>query len=133
MLVQDYSKFLNLSKILNNSFGTTGPNPGRTGTQVIKFEQVSDGLLKVLFITMVNFPSETRMRESRIRWEKEAMGMIESALKDIEEKYKAAFDKEISLTIEDSTFNDSFEFVSYSQYNPMHRALYRVGVMVDVD
>lgn len=133
MLVKDYSKFLNLSKVLNTSFGQTGPNPGRTGTQVIKFEQVSDELLKVMFITTVNFASDTRMRESRVRWEKDAMSMIEAALKEISKTYKEKFEKELKLKIMTETFNDSFELVSYSQYNPMHRALYRVGVMVDVD
>ena len=133
MLVQDYTKFLNVSKVLNTTFGQTGPNPLRTGTQVIKFEQLSDGLLKVLFITTVNYPSETRMRESRVRWEKDALAMIEAALKEISKNYKEMFKDEIKLSMVEDTFNDTFELMSYSQYNPMRRALYRVGIMVDVE
>lgn len=133
MLVQDYTKFLNLSKVLNTTFGSTGPNPARTGTQVIKFSQLSDGLMKVIFITTVNFASDTRMREARVRWEKDALSMIEAALKQAASQYKEQFKEEIKLSIVEETFNDSFEMISYSQYNPMHRALYRVGVMVDVE
>jgi len=133
MLVKDYKKFVNLSRLLNSSFGTTGPNPLRIGTQTLKYELLDEGMLKVLFITTVSFPSETLMRESRKRWETEGLTMIESALKDLEEKYKSEFGAEIKCKIQEESFNDSFEFISYSLYNPIKRALYRVGVLVDIE
>lgn len=133
MLVKNYKKFLNLSKLLNNSFGSTGPDPLRLGTQSLKFEILDDGMLKVLFITTVSFPSETIMREARKRWETEAISMIKGALKELEEQYKENYKESINCSIIDDSFNDSFEFVSYSMYNPIKRALYRVGVFVEVE
>lgn len=133
MLVKDYKKFVNLSKLLNTTFGTTGPNPMRIGTQTLKYELLDDGMLKVMYLTTVSFPSESLMRESRKRWETEGLTMIESALKELEQKYKDEFGKEIKCTIMEESFNDSFEFVSYSLYNPIKRALYRVGVLVEIE
>jgi len=133
MLVKDYKKFVNLSRLLNSSFGSSGMNHSRFGTHSLKYELLDDGFLKVLCITTVSFPSETMMRESRARYEREGMAIIEAALKDLIERYKAEFNQDISCKILEESFNDSFEFLNYSLYNPMKRALYRVGVFVEID
>ena len=73
------------------------------------------------------------MREARKRWETEAISMIKGALEELENQYKENFKESIKCSIVEDSFNDSFEFVSYSMYNPIKRALYRVGVFVEVE
>ena len=48
MLIKDYQKFINLSRLLNTSFGSDSSNHGRVyQTQSIKFDLLDDGLLKI--------------------------------------------------------------------------------------
>jgi hypothetical protein len=135
MLIKDYQKFINLSKLLNTSFGSDSDNHGRVHqTQSIKFDLLDDGLLKVRYLTIVNFGSDTMMRELMPRFRQEALSMIEAALKNVREQYKENYpDLDLpEFSLQEESCNEDIEYISYYNYTGNRKAYYRFGCLVDV-
>lgn len=132
MLVKNYEKFLNLSRVLNSSFGAES---GKThATQSVKFDLLDDGMIKCRYLMIVNFGSDTMMREMMRRYQSEARSMLEAALKKIVEDYKVQFPKQEvpEFDIIDSTIGEDVEFLTFSQYKGTRKAYYRFGCLVKV-
>jgi hypothetical protein len=133
MLVKDYEKYINLSKLLNTTFGTgAGKN---YATQSIKFDILDDGMLKCRYMTIVNFGSDTMMHEMKRRYSEEARSMVEAALKKLREDYKEAFPKQKLPTFKilENTIGDDVEFLTFSQYAGTRKGYYRFGCLVSID
>ena len=136
MLINDYQKYINLSRLLNTSFGGDSTNFGKTTqTQSIKFDIQDEGLIKVRYLTIVNFGSDTLMREMMKRFREEGIAMIESALKNVKEKYKEDFEGQSvpTFTLEEDTITEDIEHISYYNYTGNRKAYFRLGVMVSVE
>lgn len=132
MLVKNYEKFLNLSRVLNGSFGTGAVKPN--ATQSVKFDLLDDGMIKCRYLMIVNFGSDTLMREMMRRYQSEARGMLEAAMKKIVEDYKTQFPKQElpEFEILDSTIGEDVEFLTFSQYKGTRKAYYRFGCLIKV-
>jgi hypothetical protein len=136
MLIKDYQKFINLSRLLNTSFGSNSSNHGRVyQTQSIKFDLLDDGLLKIRYLTIVNFGSDTMMRELMVRYRQEAISMIEAALKTVKENYAKEFPGQTvpNFKLEEETIGEDIEYISYYNYTGNRKAYYRFGCLVEVD
>ena len=135
MLVKDYKKFLNLSKVINSSFGSEGPENNRFHTQSIKFDLLDDGMIKCRYLMVVNFSSDSMMREMRERYEHEARAMITSAIKTVKEKYKEQFpdDDQPKFDLIESSVGHDVEFLTYSMYAGTRKAYYRFGCLIQVE
>jgi hypothetical protein len=136
MLIKDYQKFVNLSRLLNTSFGADSSNHGRVyQTQSIKFDLLDDGLLKIRYLTIVNFGSDTMMRELMPRFRQEALSMIESALKTVKENYSKEFPGQSvpDFTLQEETCNEDIEYISYYNYTGNRKAYYRFGCLVEIE
>ncbi len=136
MLIKDYQKFINLSRLLNTSFGSDSGNHGRVyQTQSIKFDLLDDGLLKIRYLTIVNFGSDTMMRELMPRFRQEALSMIESALKNVKEQYAKEFPGQTvpDFSLQEDTINEDIEYISYYNYTGNRKAYYRFGCLVEIE
>lgn len=133
MLVRNYEKYLNLSRVLNTTFGA---GSDRThATQSVKFDILDDGMLKCRYLMIVNFASDTLMREMMRRYNDEAKSMVEAALKKIVEDYKTTFPGEEvpKLSIIENTIGEDMEFLTFSQYSGTRKGYYRFGCLVKID
>jgi len=134
MLVKDYQRFLNLSRVLNSSFGTEGVENRPFNTQSVKFDLMDDGLIKVRYLMIVNFGSDTMMREMMRRYRDEAVEMLKGALKTIKEKYETEFPQSTAPTFDivESTIGEEVEFLTFNMYKGSRKAYYRFGCMIEV-
>lgn len=135
MLVKNYKKFLNLSKVINSSFGSEGPENNRHHTQSIKLDLLDDGMIKCRYLMVVNFGSDSMMREMRERYENEARVMVTAAIKTIKEKYKEQFpeDEQPKFDLLESSVGHDVEFLTYSMYSGTRKAYYRFGCLIAVE
>ncbi len=135
MLVKDYQRFLNLSRVLNSTFGSEGVENRPVNTQSVKFDLLDDGLLKVRYVMIVNFGSDSLMREMMRRYRDEAIAMLEAALKTIKEKYEKEFpsSKVPNFNIVQSTTGEEVEFLTFNMYKGSRKAYYKFGCLIEVE
>lgn len=134
MLVNDYQRFLNLSRILNSTFGSEGAVNKGFNTQSVKFDLLDDGMLKCRYMMIVNFGSDTMMREMMRRYKEEALGMLEAALDKIKEQYKTDFKGQTVPTFDivESSIGEDVEFLTFTQYKGTRKAYYRFGCLIEI-
>lgn len=132
MLIKNYEKFLRLSKVLNSSFGASGAPT--QATQSVKFDLLDDNMIKCRYIMVVNFNTDTMMREMMRRYQSEARNMLEAAIRKIVEDHKKLFPGEEvpELEILDHTIGEDVEFLTFSQYRGTRKAYYRFGCLMQV-
>lgn len=135
MLIKDYERYLNLSKVLNSTFGAEGVGNKPFNTQSIKFDILDDGILKCRFLMIVNFGSDSVFREMRNRYKNEAISILEASLKRIAEEYKVRFpgSDPIKLSAVENSFGEDVEIINYSIHNANRKAYYRFGCLVEVE
>lgn len=135
MLVNNYKKFLNLSRVLNSSFGTEGAVNKKYSTQSVKFDLLDDGMIKCRFMTIIAFGSDSMMREMMVRHQNEGLNMLETALKEIKDRYKMLFPEDPVPTFKvlKSSISDDVEFLNYNMYSSTRRAYYRLGCLIEVE
>lgn len=134
MLIKDYQKYLNLSRVLNSTFGTEGAENKAFNTQSVKFDLLDDGMIKCRYMMIVNFGSDTMMREMMRRYRTEAMSMLEAALDRIEDEYKKQFPgiDAPSFSIIENTVGEDVEFLTFGPYKGTRKAYYRFGCLIEV-
>ncbi|MFA6049730.1 MAG: hypothetical protein WC761_00765 [Candidatus Paceibacterota bacterium] len=134
MLIKDYQKYLNLSRVLNSTFGTDGADNKAFNTQSVKFDILDDGMLKCRYMMIVNFGSDTMMREMMRRYRTEAMGMLEAALDRIKEEYRTQFPglDVPKFSIMEETIGEEVEFLTFGPYKGTRKAYYRFGCLIEI-
>lgn len=133
-LIKNYKRYLNLSRILNSSFGSGGPGHARVSTQSITFKIVDEDYIKANYQTLISIGSPHMQEQQQQIFAKEGSEMIKSAVDKIKDMWKEQFPEEKVPTFEIDfrTAQDSMEFVSYSIYSPVKRAIYRLSCLVKV-
>lgn len=134
MPVEDFDKYMGLSKVLNNSWGTG--SQARPGTsQSIKFTLRDDKLLKGTFMMIVNMPNNPQTaREMKERYKDQALQMIKGALERVKEDYQEQHDgKTIKLVMMDRSVSEGLEYLTNAQYRPTLQAYYRLQCLVEID
>lgn len=132
MLIKDYKKYLNLSKVLNHNFGMEGRENKPVSTQSIMMDLLDDGMIKCRYIMIANFGSDSMLREMQQRYRNEALGMLEAALKRIKDEYKERFKETINFDIIESSIGDDVEFLTFSVYNGLRKGYYRLGALIEI-
>lgn len=135
MLIKDYQKYLNLSRVLNSTYGMEGPANKTHNTQSIKFDLLDDGMVKVRYMMIVNFGSDTMMREMMRRYRTESMSMLEAALENIKAEYKKQFPtaSQPKFSIMEETVGEDIEFLNFGSYLGTRKAYYRFGCLIEVE
>lgn len=152
-MVRNFNKYLILSRVASFKPTFTTMAPIRASTQSVRFEVIDENTVKVWYQGIITVASASMQRELHIMHKKDALEMIEAAVKDFAERYKETVknlkpeDAEVSgatestltpdkgtikLTLKDFTISDSVEFIDYSVYKPFQTAFYRVSALIDV-
>src|SRR5574337_1344957 len=118
MPVQDFKKYQDLAKCMNSTFGDSATNRSKTLNQSIKMSLYNETLLKVTFMMVVNFGSDNMVREMAPRFRNEGMAMVEAAIERLKNDYEDLTGEKVKLKLLEHSVVDSFEFLSYSMYNP---------------
>jgi hypothetical protein len=134
MPVQDFNKYMNLSKVLNNSWGT-GTQLKLGISQSIKFSLRDDKLMKGLFVMIVNMPNTPQLaHEMKARYKNQALQMIKGALENLKKDYEQQNAGEtIRLKMLDESVTEGLEYITNAQYRPTLQAYYRLNCLVEVD
>lgn len=136
MAVNDYYKYLRLSRVINDEFGTPGPGVTKLHHESVRFEAIDEELLKAFYITTITFTTQQIMHETMRQARDEGVEKIKKAIERTKEKYnelKPENEKQLNLTIKDQTLDESVEMIHVSAYSPIRRAFYRVFVYIDVN
>jgi MinD-like ATPase involved in chromosome partitioning or flagellar assembly len=134
MPVENFDKYMELSKVLNNSWGTGSQvKPGTS--QSIKFALRDDKLLKGMFMMIVNMPNNPQTaREMKERYKEQALQMLKAALQRIREDYQEQHEgKTIKLKMVDRSVTEGLEYLTNAQYRPTLQAYYRLQCLVEID
>lgn len=134
MPVENFDKYMELSKVLNNSWGTGSQvKPGTS--QSIKFALRDDKLLKGMFMMIVNMPNNPQTaREMKERYKNQALQMLKGALEKLKEDYQEQHKgKTIKLKMVDRSVTEGLEYLTNAQYRPTLQAYYRLQCLVEVD
>lgn len=139
-LVKDYKLYTQLSRALNNTFGTTGPGTARISTQDVNLIIYDEKLLNAKFQMIVSVGSMSVVEQMMQKYEKEGFAMIEASLKRAIDNYKEMFpdEKPIKFKINAASAHDDIEFINrnryypYSKFGPTLRGFYRLSCVVNI-
>jgi len=133
MPVQDFDKYMNLSKVLNNSWGT-GTQLKQGLSQSIKFSLRDDHMLKGLFMMIVNMPNNPQLvHEMKVRYKNQALQMLKGALEKLKEEYEDQNPgKTIKLRMLDESVTEGVEYLTNAQYRPNLQAYYRIHCLIEI-
>lgn len=133
MPVEDFKKFQALAKCMNSTWGDSATNRSKLLGQSVKMALYNEGLLKVTYMVVVNFGSDNMVREMSERFKNEGLGMVKASLEKLKKDYKDSTGEDVKLKMLEDSLSDSYEFLSYSMYNPKRTAYYRLTCLVDID
>jgi hypothetical protein len=133
MEVQNFDKYMQLSKVLNNSWGT-GSQLRQGTSQSIKFNLRDDQLMKVSFMMIVNMPNNPQTaHEMKNRFKNQALQMIKASLEELKERYEKQNEGQtLRLKMQDNSVTEGVEFLTNAQYRPNLQAFFRVYCLVEV-
>jgi hypothetical protein len=158
-LVQNKELYTRISKILNHTFGTTGP--GSTGMSSVKvnLKALDDGFIHAKYISTVTFTSDKNLDALMRKFRNEGYAYIEDALKNVSKEYKNQLESEkkskvetqdattnivsskssknttennISFEIKTDTATENVEYLHYNIYNTTKRAFYKMSVLIEI-
>lgn len=134
MPVEDFDKYMGLSRVLNNSWGTgSQAKPGTS--QSIKFALRDDKLLKGTFMMIVNMPNNPQTaHEMKERYKGQALQMLKAALERLKEDYQEQYEgKTVKLKMIDQSVTQGLEYLTNAQYRPTLQAYFRLHCLVEID
>lgn len=132
MAVEDFNKYMQLAKVLNNSWGTGSQL--RSSSQSIKFNLRDDRLMKASLVMIVNMPNNPRTaHEFKQRYKNEAMAKIKSALEDLKKRFEEQNGKTIRFKLLDNSVTDSLEYLTNAQYRVNLPAFFRLECLVRIE
>jgi hypothetical protein len=132
-MVEDFDKYMALSKVLNNSWGTGSQL--KSQSQSIKFQLRDDQMMKANLVMIVNMPNNPKTAvEFKQRYKNEALGKLKSAVEDLKERFAKQNDgKSVSFRLLDSSVQEGIEYLTNAQYTPTLRAYFRLHCLFAVD
>jgi hypothetical protein len=133
MAVEDFNKYMQLAKVLNNSWGTGSQL--RSSSQSIKFNLRDDRLMKASLVMIVNMPNNPRTaHEFKQRYKNEALGKIKSALEDLKKRFEQQNEKStIRFKMLDNSVTEGVEYLTNAQYRETLHAYFRLDCLVSVE
>lgn len=133
MPVEDFDKYMELSKVLNNSWGTGSQL--RAGTsQSIKFNLRDDKLMRASFMMIVNMPNNPQTaHEMKVRFRNQALQMVKGALEELKKRFEEQNDgKKLNLKMQDNSVQEGIEYLTNAQYRPNLQAYFRLSCLIEV-
>ncbi len=132
-LVKDYDLYNRLSRVLNNTFGTTGPGTARVSTQKVNLLVKNENVVDVKYQSIVNFTSDRNLDSLMHKFRAEGVEMIKATLKRAVENYEQEFPgKSLSFDLKMDTSTDNVEFLDINMYRPTRHAFFRLSCLAGV-
>lgn len=117
-----------LGQCIDTSFGRS--STPLSASHSIKMTLVGDGRMKVSYIAIVNFRSNSEFMKIKASHADEATRLVLATLKNVKETYKSITGE--TLKIESLGSDDSVEVIGLGVYNPKRTAYYRRIEMFEV-
>jgi hypothetical protein len=132
MPVDDFDKYMQLAKVLNNSWGTGSQL--KSGSQSIKFFLRDDKLIKASFMMIVNMPNNPQTaHEMKVRYKNEALQMVRGAMEELKKRFEEQNEnKTLRLKMLDNSVTEGVEYLTNSQYRPNLHAYFRLDCLIEV-
>lgn len=133
MTVKNYNKYLELSKVFNETFGAKNKINNSIYTEAVKIKILDETKLSAMYITVINLQREDLWLELSKKQVEEAVQIINLHLKKASEEYKAATGEKIKFKIMDKTVKYDIEFLNYSVARTNRDAYFRVYCDIEID
>lgn len=132
-MVEDFNKYMALSKVLNNSWGTGSQL--KSPSQSVKFQLRDEQVMKASFVMIVNMPNNPKTaHEFKQRYKNEALGKLKSAVADLKERFSEQNEgKTVSFKVIESSIQEGVEYLTNAQYTPTLRAYFRLNCLFAVE
>lgn len=134
MAVENFDKYMQVAKVLNNSWGTGSQVQKHNSSQSIKFNLRDDKLMKASLVMIVNMPNNPKTaQEFKTRFKNEALGKIKSAMEGLKERFEDQNDgKTLRLKMLDNSVTEGIEYLTNAQYRETLHAFYRLDCLIEV-
>jgi hypothetical protein len=131
--VNDYDLYLRLSRVFNNSLGSSGPGRGISPSEKVTLKPVNESLIEARYQGIVTFTTDKVKDSLMPKFQNQAMGLVESTLKRATKGYEKEFSgKTLKFEIKTNTIHEDVEFLHYNAHNPVRRANYRIYCLIEV-
>jgi len=132
-MVEDFNKYMALSKVLNNSWGTGSQL--KSPSQSVKFQLRDEQVMKASLVMIVNMPNNPKTaHEFKQRYKNEALGKLKSAVADLKERFSEQNEgKTVSFKVIESSIQEGVEYLTNAQYTPTLRAYFRLNCLIAVE
>jgi len=132
-MVEDFNKYMALSKVLNNSWGTGSQL--KSPSQSVKFQLRDEQVMKASLVMIVNMPNNPKTaHEFKQRYKNEALGKLKGAVADLKERFSEQNEgKTVSFKVIESSIQEGVEYLTNAQYTPTLRAYFRLNCLFAVE
>jgi hypothetical protein len=121
-----------LTKLVNATFGTTGPGASYKSGQKVNLILRNDEVLEAKYVSLVTFTSDKNIDSLLHKIRNEAYALIEAALKKLSADYKEQYNKKISFEVKTDTASENVDYAHYNIYNSTRRAFFKLNCLVQI-
>jgi len=132
--VSDKDLFSRIAKVVNSTYGTTGPGASHKSSEKVNLLIRDDENMEAKYIGTVTFTSEKNLDQLMRKFRNEAFSSIEGALKRVSKEYETANDgKSLTFEIKTDSATENVEYVHYNIYNTTRRAFFKLQCLIKVN
>lgn len=122
-----------LTKLVNSTFGTTGPGASVVSGQKVNFLVRNDSTLEAQYTSTVTFTSDKNLDSLTHKYRNEAYALIEASLKKLAKEYNKSTGNTLVFEINTNTARENVDYLSYNIYSSMRRAFFHLTCLVAID
>jgi len=131
--MENKSLYDRLTKLVNSTFGTTGPGASYRSGQKVNLLVKTDEIIEVKYISLVTFTSDKNLDSLMHKFRNEGYALIEAALKKVSKEFNEDNEDKIKFVINTDTSTENVEYAHYNIYNSTRRAFYRLSCLVRIE
>jgi len=117
-----------LGQILDTTFGKSSTTC--SPTRSIKASLMSEGQIKLMFTTLVNFATESALRDQKNRLSESTVDLLNDYITDVKKSFKEMTGR--TLKVEEASVDESVEMIYVNTLSPLRRAYYKKFVVLQV-
>jgi len=131
--MENKSLYDRLTKLVNATFGTTGPGATYKSGQKVNILVKTDNLVEVKYVSLVTFTSDKNLDSLMHKFRNEGYSLIEATFKKIIKEFeKENKGKTLSFTLNTNTATENVEYAHYNIYNSTRRAFYKLSCLAEI-
>lgn len=133
MTVKNYNKYLELSKVFNETFGAKNKMDNTVFTDMVRTRLIDETKVSVMYITVINLQREDQWLELSNKFTSDAVEIIRNYLKKATEEYKKNTGDKIKFIIDSKSVKFDVEFLTYNILRTNRNAYFRVYCDAEID